>query len=155
MTAKYRPAYSNISPAREEVPMANVAAGPTGKDKDARPTMKDDWDANDRVAQCIEDSNSVIYQDVREAKSQRIQEVGETQVPERRAGKNGSTVQTGRTRISVVEEDCQTAIDMITSVQILHTRPVINEKTITVITEGVLVEAEQTSTQIMLKTYQQ
>ncbi|GFO19333.1 hypothetical protein PoB_004583800 [Plakobranchus ocellatus] len=94
------------------------------------------------VAQFIEDSNPVVHQDIGEAQARGIQEVGETQVTKSRAGKNRGTLQTGRTILSVLEENCQTAIDVITSVLILHTRSVINEKaTITEITEGELVEA--------------
>ncbi|GFO05092.1 hypothetical protein PoB_003159700 [Plakobranchus ocellatus] len=48
MAAKYRSAYPDISLAREEISIGNVAEGPTGKDRDARTTMRDKWNPNVR-----------------------------------------------------------------------------------------------------------
>ncbi|GFN93472.1 hypothetical protein PoB_001997800 [Plakobranchus ocellatus] len=56
------------------------------------------------VAQCSKDGNPVIHQDVGETQARGIQEVGKTQVPKSRAGKRDGTLQTGRTRISVVRK---------------------------------------------------
>ncbi|GFN74703.1 hypothetical protein PoB_000120900 [Plakobranchus ocellatus] len=41
------------------------------------------------VAQCLEDRNPVVHQDVGETQAREIQEFGEMQVPESRADKNG------------------------------------------------------------------
>ncbi|GFN74862.1 hypothetical protein PoB_000136800 [Plakobranchus ocellatus] len=71
MAAKYRSAYPDISLAREEISISNIAAGPTGKDRDARPTIRDTWMRTIEIAKCLKDLNPVIHSDV-----------GETQVPD-------------------------------------------------------------------------
>ncbi|GFO22259.1 hypothetical protein PoB_004876400 [Plakobranchus ocellatus] len=48
MAAKYRSAYPNISLAGDEISTVNVAAGPTGKDRDMKLNMRDDWDVKDK-----------------------------------------------------------------------------------------------------------
>ncbi|GFO06339.1 hypothetical protein PoB_003284400 [Plakobranchus ocellatus] len=97
MAANYRSAYPDISLAWEEIFIVNVAAGPTGKDRDARPTVKDDWDAKDR--------GCPMYR--------RSQSSG----PPRRRWATGFCREqsrqdwrycTDKTGIFVVEDDCQT-----------------------------------------------
>ncbi|GFN73635.1 hypothetical protein PoB_000014100 [Plakobranchus ocellatus] len=86
MAAKYRSAYPDILLVREKVSIANVAAGPSGKDRNARFTMRDNWDTNDRGRPMYrsEDPNPVVHQEVGGIQARGTQKNGETQVPKSR-----------------------------------------------------------------------
>ncbi|GFO19354.1 hypothetical protein PoB_004585900 [Plakobranchus ocellatus] len=105
MAAKYKSAYSDILVAKVEVSLANVATGPTGKDRVTRPTLRDDWDANDRGRPLYKRSQSSGPPRGWRNKARGTQKTGKTQVAESRADESGSTLRKGRTRISVVKED--------------------------------------------------
>ncbi|GFO13370.1 hypothetical protein PoB_003987500 [Plakobranchus ocellatus] len=48
IATKYRLAHPDISLAKGEISIANAAQRPSGKDRDARSSTSDEWNANDR-----------------------------------------------------------------------------------------------------------
>ncbi|GFO05455.1 hypothetical protein PoB_003196000 [Plakobranchus ocellatus] len=119
MAAKYRSAYPNISLGRKKVSVANVAAGPTGKDRDARPAMRDDWNAKDRGgptyrrSQCSGPPRGWRNSSTRDPKDWQVPE--QSRLEWRYSTDRQNENFCGR-------EYCQTTRNVITSAQILYTR---------------------------------